>query len=105
MDALSRPRRLLVSGGSDLRSQAAALWKELGRLLAAEKGLVVITGGRMAAEGRVGTSADWSLVEAMLEALHAAGIPPEERIETILPDPATSKKTNRFREGRLRVLQ
>ncbi len=40
-----RPRRLLASGGSRLSKNAASLWRLLGRLLALENGLVVITGG------------------------------------------------------------
>ncbi len=45
MHSMFRPRRLFVSGESALSDQGAVLWEELGRQLAAEEGLVVITGG------------------------------------------------------------
>jgi hypothetical protein len=45
MKTIIRPRRLLASGGGRLSPNAALLWQELGRLLAKEDGLVVMTGG------------------------------------------------------------
>jgi hypothetical protein len=44
LNAAVRSRRLFVSGGSRLSSESAMFLKELGRLLAEEDGLTIITG-------------------------------------------------------------
>src|SRR5438067_732202 len=101
-----RPRRLLVSGGGHLPAQAAALWTELGRRLAAEQGLVVLTGGLLEVIDYPGKPADWAVIEGMLEGLRAAGVAPEDRIETLLPDPKSDwSQLKRFQAGRVRVLE
>lgn len=106
MSEATRPRRLLLSGGSRLSRGAALLWRELGRLLAVEDGLVVITGGLAGFKGDPDAwSADRVVIEGLLEGLRARGISPEERIETVLPDRERDwDKLIRFREGRIRVL-
>lgn len=87
MNNTIRPRRLFVSGASRLSANGALLWRELGRLLASENGLVVITGGLQSRIDDPGArTADRMIVEGMLPTLRARGIPPEERIETFLPD-------------------
>jgi nucleoside 2-deoxyribosyltransferase len=101
-----RPHRLFVSGGSRLSPQAALLWKELGKLLAAQDELVVITGGLA---GRVDSpgcqTADRMIIDGVLEGLHGRRIPADERIETFLPDQEKDgNKLVRFREGRIRVM-
>src|SRR5262245_35395182 len=67
MTTAIRPRRLFVSGGSRLTTNAALLWTELGRLLAEEHGLVIITGGLLGrTDGPPAPTADRSVVDGML---------------------------------------
>ncbi len=107
MDAMLRPRRLFVSGGSKLTDQAAALWEKVGRELANEPGLVVITGGldsRSDAPGQM--TADRALADGFEARLQAQGIDPATRIETYHPDPGLDPpKLKRFSKGRVRVLR
>ncbi len=106
MNNIIRPRRLLVSGGSRLSENAACLWRELGSLLAMEDGLVIITGGLhyLADEPNVPT-ADYSIVEGMINGLESRGVPLEKHIETFLPDVDKDfKKLIRFNKGLIRIL-
>ena len=99
-----RQRRLLVSGDRRLPRSAGLLLTELGRLLAAEDRLIVMTGGREPRNDAPGAmSADRSVVDGMLSALKAREIDPTLRIETYLPE-EDLQKADRFREGRLHVL-
>jgi len=106
MNNTIRPRRLFVGGGERLSSNAVRLWKELGRLLANEKGLVVITGGfERLKRYATSLSADRMIVEGMLRVLRARGTPPEKHIETCLPDTRHDyDKLVRFKEGHIRML-
>jgi hypothetical protein len=102
-----RPRRLFVSGGSRLTANAAMLWQELGRLLANEDGLVVITGGLA---GRVNEpaakTADCMIIDSMLPVLRDRGALIDAHIETVLPDPRQDwNQLIRFKEGTIRVLE
>jgi predicted Rossmann-fold nucleotide-binding protein len=107
MQSTIRPRRLFVSGGSRLSANAALLWTELGRLLAGEGGLVVVTGGLAGRADSSGVAtADQTIVDGMIEGLRARGIPLDERIETVLPDRKKDwAKLARFREGTIRILE
>jgi len=102
-----RPRRLFVSGASRLSQNAALLWRELGRLLAAEDGLVVITGGlQQRLDDPAALTADRAIVDGMSPVLHARGTAADEHIETVLPDAQHDwNKLIRFKEGRIRILQ
>jgi hypothetical protein len=104
---MTRPHRLFVSGGSRLSEKAAILWRELGRLLAADNGLIVMTGGLARRRDAVGTkAADLAIVEGVREGLAALRLSAEERIETYLPDGDKDwDQLIRFREGRVYVLQ
>lgn len=75
--------------------------------MAREDGLVVITGGLAGHVGEAGLrTADWSVVEGMLPVLAARGIPAEDRIETMLPDPKEDhNRLMRFKDGCVRVLE
>lgn len=85
---------------------AALLWKELGKLLAAEDGLIVVTGGLKARlDSPNHPTADWTIIDGVLEGLRSSGIPAEERVETVLPDREKDfSKLVRFHEGRIQVL-
>jgi hypothetical protein len=89
-----------------LSDQAATLWGEVGRQLAAEKGLVVITGGlasRKDAPG--GMTADLAMATGYETELLAQGIDPIDRIETCYPYPTLEwQNLERFSKGRLRIL-
>ncbi len=103
----TRPRRLFVSGGSSLSANAAQLWRELGKCLAAEDGLVVITGGlQEMLETPGGQTADRTVVDGMLQGLRKQGLDPQDRIETFLPDSGLDyTKLRRFSVGREIVLE
>jgi predicted Rossmann-fold nucleotide-binding protein len=107
MDAMLRPRRLYVCGGSALTDQAAALWGEIGRQLAEEDGLVVITGGLWSQpDSPERISSDKAMADGFEAGLQAQGIDPAERIETCHPDPALDPPgLRRFSKGRLRILK
>ncbi len=102
-----RPRRLFVSGASRLSPNAALLRRELGRQLASDDGLVVITGGlQQRLDDPTALTADHMVVQGMLPALRARGLPIEEHLETVLPDVQQDRsKLIRFKEGRVRVLE
>jgi predicted Rossmann-fold nucleotide-binding protein len=106
MNHIIRPRRLFVSGGGRLSVNAATLWRELGRLLAQEDGLVVITGGLAGrTDEPTARTADWMVIEGMLPVLRQRGVPLEEHIETVLPDMHEGRKELiRFKEGKIRIL-
>jgi hypothetical protein len=89
-----------------LSQPAAELWGELGALLADEDGLVVVTGGLAERRDAPGAkTADRAIVDGLVRGLRARGRPIEQRVETILPDPATDGTgLARFREGHVRVL-
>src|ERR1022692_1020220 len=102
MENSIRPRRLFVSGGSRLTRNAALLWRELGKLLAMEDGLVVITGGFSHVGDEPSTHADWMIVEGMLLVLQERGVPAEKHIETFLPAANFDRGgATRFKEGRV----
>lgn len=106
MNSTIRPLRLFVSGGSRLSPNAALLWQELGKLLAAEDGLIVITGGLDERSDSPGVrTADRAIVDGFLEGLRERGITDRERIETFLPDPKLDwNQLKRFEIGRIHVL-
>ncbi len=101
-----RPRRLFVSGGSKLSPNAARLWQELGALLAAEDGLIVVTGGlKERVDSRKTMTADWAIVKGMLGALKRRRASSTNHIETVLPDRSRDwRKLKRFRKGRVQIL-
>jgi predicted Rossmann-fold nucleotide-binding protein len=106
MNPIIRARRLFVSGGSRLTANAALLWQKLGRLLAEENGLIVLTGGlenRM--DNPAAQAADYMVINGMLSVLSRRGVPPEEHIETYLPDSLHDwNRVKRFNAGRIHVL-
>jgi len=105
MNTQIRPRRLFVTGASRLSPNAALLWRELGRLLASENGLVVMTGGlQQRMDEPTALTADRMIVDGMLEILRANGVSPELRIETVLPEHDWNPLI-RFKEGRIRILK
>jgi hypothetical protein len=99
------PHRLFVSGGSQLSAPAALLWNELGRRLASESGLVVVTGGLLRRRDSPRKKpADWAIVEGVLAGLERNGVPPRDRIETVLPDGAKDwDEVERFHVGQVRI--
>jgi predicted Rossmann-fold nucleotide-binding protein len=101
-----RPRRLFVSGGSKLSPNAAHLWQELGALLAAEDGLIVVTGGlKQRADSPKTVPSDWAIVKGMLGALKRRRANSANHIETMLPDRSRDwRKLQRFRKGRVQIL-
>ena len=110
MNSSNRPPRLLVTGGSSISLKAAQLWRELGRLLAGEDGLVVITGGLEArADSQGWFAADLADVEGFVVGLREQGITADDRVETFLPDPkwdwSKLNKLKRFEIGRVRVFK
>jgi predicted Rossmann-fold nucleotide-binding protein len=106
LHSVIRPRRLFASGGSRLSSNAAKLWYALGKALASEDGLVVITGGLAERVDSPGARpADRAIIEGFMEGLRARGIVARERIETFLPDPELDWNVlRRFELGRVQVL-
>src|SRR5262249_11260311 len=105
MNNAIRPRRLFVSGGTQLSANAARLWRDLGSLLAMEDRLVVVTGGFLFdVDHPDGGSAGLADVDGIQPLLPSRGVPAEEHIETVLPSQDWHKLT-RFKEGRIRVLQ
>ncbi len=106
MSSILRPRRLFTSGGSMLSDQAATLWSEVGRQLAEEKGLVVITGGLASrTDAPDCMTADLAMANGFEAGLQAQGIDPIDRIETCYPDPTLDgPKLKRFSKGRKRIL-
>lgn len=107
MNSDVRPRRLLVSGGSKLTPNAVLLWWELGKQLAAEDGLILITGGlRGLAHDIAAQTADYTITGGFVEGLRDRSIDPFERIETMLPDPKLDwNNLPRFEIGRVHVLK
>ena len=83
------------------------LWQELGRLLANEDGLVVMTGGLAGRVGEADTkTADLMIIDGMLAVLRNRLAEVDERIETVLPDPRQDwNKLIRFKDGTIRVLE
>ena len=106
MTSIIRPLRLFVSGGSRISPKVALLWRELGRVLAAEKGLVLITGGlESRKDGKGKPAADKAVVDGFLAGLSKLGVTSHERVETFLPDPKLDwSELNRFEVGRIHVL-
>ena len=107
MQPLVRPRRLFVSGGSRLSPAVAVLWREIGRCLAAEEGLVVITGGLKERLDSPGVpTADYSIFEGLRKGLVKRNVAVEGRVETILPDPKLDwNQLRRFEAGRVLYLK
>lgn len=107
MKKIARPRRLFVSGGSQLSPNAALLWRELGVLLAAKDGLTLITGGlKSIANAPDGQTADRMMTEGFLEGLRQHHVDAFERIETMLPDPKLDwNNLTRFEVGRVEILK
>ena len=106
MHSIIRPRRLFASGGSRLSSNAAKLWYALGKVLAREDGLIVITGGLAERVDSPGArTADRAMIEGFMEGLRARGIAARDRIETFLPDPELDwNGLRRFELGRVQML-
>lgn len=106
MNPTIRPLRLFVSGGSRLSQKSALLWQELGKLLAAEDDLVLITGGLDARTDSPDTRpADRAVVDGFLSGLNERGVPTRERVETFLPDPKLDwSDLKRFEVGTIHVL-
>jgi hypothetical protein len=106
MQRTIRPRRLFVTGDSRMSPHGARVWRELGALLAGEDSLIVVNGGLTSNSAEPGSrTSDRVIIDGMLPVLEARGIPPEDRIETVLPDAEHDvRKTLRFKEGRIRIL-
>lgn len=98
-----RPRRLFVSGGSCLSEEAERLWVALGRRLARERGLVVITGGLRVRRDREDCNpADWAVVRGMKQELGGRSEALDTCCETVLPDESKDwGELVRFHEGRV----
>jgi hypothetical protein len=95
-----RPRRIGICGGGDLPKCVAEFCSVLGFELAGEDGLVLVTGGSRHYPDRPSLPAtDWAVIKGALARLEKDGIPPSERIETLLPDPG-STSTVHFRAGK-----
>ena len=107
MNNIIHPRRLFVSGGSRLSENAALLWKELGRLLALENSLVVITGGLDSRHDTPSVNTvDKMIVDGMMTVLERKGLLPDDYIETFLPDILKdSNKLIRFKAGRVHIMK
>jgi predicted Rossmann-fold nucleotide-binding protein len=102
-----RPRRLAVCGGGRLPPKAARFWELMGRVLAYEKGLLVITGGlRHRTGARRKVAADWALVNGLEEELRNQQLTLDGRVETMLPSPDRDHQTarTRFEKGKVIVL-
>lgn len=97
-----RPRRLTVSGGSRLREENARFCKSLGRRLAQEPGITIITGGLKGLKANPETrSVDWSTIDGALRHLSEQNADPYTRIETLLPAEARDfADVERFEVGR-----
>jgi len=99
-----RPRRVAVCGSSRLGEGNDEFCFALGRQLAREPGLVVVTGGFGHKRGcPQDVSADWCTVSALEKSLSRAGIPPERCIETLIPEIDSSHPV-RFRTGKVVLL-
>jgi hypothetical protein len=98
-----RPRRLTVSGGSRLREENARFCRHLGRRLAQESGITIITGGlKFLREHPELKSTDWTTMEGMLSYLKEKNIDLHARIETILPAEMKDwAEVERFEEGHI----
>jgi hypothetical protein len=82
-----RPRRIALSGGTKLDPDNARFCEALGRELAAESGLTIITGGFKHLKGdKNRPSADWSYVKGALGYLRKQVIDPKSRVETLLAE-------------------
>ncbi|MFH1680843.1 MAG: hypothetical protein ABIH26_09395 [Candidatus Eisenbacteria bacterium] len=104
-DPALRPRRLTVSGGSVLSDRSKSFCAALGEALAGQAGLVVVTGGlRALTASPEEPAAEWLALNAMTRELDRRGIPPEERVETLLPG-RDWEGADRFRIGRVVVLR
>lgn len=107
---LIRPKRLGVCGASVLEKENVEFCLSLGRAIAQEEGLILVTGGFKHKVKYPGTcSADWSVVKGSLDELSKAGVSPSTRIETLIPDPKIEpqdvQKYLRFKEGRTHFLK
>jgi hypothetical protein len=82
-----RPKRLTVSGGSSITSDNARFCHYLGRVLAGQDNLVIITGGlKYLKEDPSRPTADWKTIEGVVKELHKKKISEHIKVETILPD-------------------
>jgi hypothetical protein len=90
-----------------LTEQGAALWGELGRLLANEDGLVLVTGGLASrTDGPGGITADLAITDGFEAALKARGGDAQKRIETCYPgEGRDSNNLIRFSKGNVRFLE
>lgn len=99
-----RPRRPFVSGGSALTKNAALLWTELGKLLAKEDGLVVVTGGTKGRRDSPDSiAADWAVAQGMISSLKDERNL-EKHLETVLPG-TDWRNLRRFKKGRVLTVQ
>jgi hypothetical protein len=82
-----------------------ALCEALGRELAEEDGVVLVTGGlRHLGPHPDRLAGEWILIHAAVQHLRKLGIAPETRIETMLPEP-DDERFVRFHEGNVQVLR
>ncbi len=100
-----RPRRVGISAGSLLAPANVRFCEALGRELAGEDGLVLVTGGlKHLATHPDRPAGEWLVIKAALERLRADGVSAEARVETLLPDPDSADFV-RFHEGAVRVMR
>ena len=94
-----RPRRLAIGGSSRLDASAASFFESLGRELADDRGLIIVTGGLKHLPGTPNSPcADWAIANGAAIRLGELGIPVEERIETVHPE-YDAERVVRFKLG------
>jgi hypothetical protein len=100
-----RPRRVGIAAGSLISPANVPFCRALGRELAGEDGLVIVTGGLMHLTARPDRPAgEWLLVQDALRRLEEDGVVAETRVETLLPDP-DSADFARFHAGAVRMMR
>jgi hypothetical protein len=100
-----RPRRVGVCGSSRLSPHLEPFAQRLGRALAGEPGLVIVTGGFLRHEEAASTvSTDWSAVQGALARLRADGGDPQAAVETLHPGD-DGPGFRRFEAGRTVLLR
>jgi hypothetical protein len=100
-----RPRRVGIAAGSLISPANVAVCRALGRQLAAEDGLVLVTGGLKHLAARPDRPAgEWLLIQESLRRLQEDGVVAETRVETVLPDP-DSADFARFHAGAVRMMR
>ncbi|MFN0205873.1 MAG: hypothetical protein ACKVS6_06120 [Planctomycetota bacterium] len=107
LNPLIRTRRIAVCGGTRINLTNAIFAEALGKQLAAEEGLMLVTGGFkcFTLDPEI-PSGDWSFVSGAREYLRSIGLTTERKIETLLPDPTHEPaRVVRFREGTVIILK